>query len=142
MSSLLVAQESLTTSTIKWVIFALLVVAALLAVLTVWYWQHTDPRAKAAAARRAPLTRAAPPSGVNTSPESAHAAAQAARAHVAVSPPPDPAPSSHDIEADEWLRLTGPQALPRDPRDPRQIGPLGSTRFQNGRVIPIRLSYG
>ncbi len=112
------AQESLTTSTIKWIIFALLAVAAILAVLTVWYWQHTDPRAKAAAARRAPVTRGTPPAGVNTSPQSAHDAVQAARAHVTPTPQADaaPTPSSHEIEADEWLRLTGPQALPRDPR--------------------------
>ena len=39
-SGLLIAQESVTSTTVKWFIVALLIVAVLLTVLTVWYWKR------------------------------------------------------------------------------------------------------
>ena len=144
-SGLLIAQESVTSATVKWFIVALLTVALLLTVLTVWYWKRTDPRHRAATARRAPVARADAPRtaatvapagaaspvgpqsnsvtrqpdaewGEHHTPSAADAASDARRrAQTAGSAiPATPPVTSDDLEADDWLRLTGPQALPRD----------------------------
>ena len=144
-SGLLIAQESVTSTTVKWFIVALLTVAVLLTVLTVWYWKRTDPRRRAVSARHAPVARAdaprtaapvatagaagpvgAPANSVTRHPDavwgehhtpSAADAANDARRRAQTAGqamPASPPPTSEDLEADDWLRLTGPQALPRD----------------------------
>lgn len=134
-SGLLIAQESITSAKVRWFIFALLAVAALLTMLTVWYWKRTDPRQRMAANRRAPVERAPVPRttplaadppiqsgawGGQAGPSASDAAADARRraevAGVAPAAPPlvPPVATHDDLEADDWLRLTGPQALPRD----------------------------
>ncbi len=147
-SGLFIAQESVTSTTVRWVILALLLVAALLSVLTVWYWKRTDPRQRVTNARHVSPERAEVPHGTpvpqavpvqhvasaqrgsvaptngettagawgQTPPSATEAAADARRraqaTGMAASPPDTTA--DDDIEADDWLRLTGPQALPRD----------------------------
>lgn len=134
-SGLLIAQESVTSATVRWIIVALLVVAALLTMMTVWYWKRTDPRQRMAASRRAPVERAPVPRSAPVAqspsagadvwggpavPSASDAAAdarrraQAAGVAPAVQPSSPPVPSADDLEADDWLRLTGPQSLPRD----------------------------
>lgn len=131
---LLLAQENVTSATVKWFIAALLLVAALLTVLTVWYWRHTDPRRRVRQTQPR-VVDATPQVHANASTDatdgawfstaSSSPATQAAssRAPGSSSPSsPEPwAPSmvsansaEDDIEADDWLRLTGPQSLPRD----------------------------
>lgn len=106
---LLLAQQAAdnTGQTIRLIIMGLLVVALLLAMLTVWYWRHTDPRrlVRDPVAEMSQGTREA---------ESGHATPVAA-----VDPRLRPSgqfpqsPPMVDDGAEEWLRLTGPQALPR-----------------------------
>ena len=83
-----------TASTIALVIAALLGLAVLLAILTLWYWRRTDPRR---AARRA-----------GTASTGAGAEAPRPPAPEAQKPPPKTgrAPDG-GITAEEWLRLTG-----------------------------------
>lgn len=104
---LLFAQQAAddTGQTIRLIIMGLLAVAVLLALLTVWYWRHTDPRRR--------LRPVADPIGA-TQPfdRGEHSvpvtSARVPGAHLA-------AASVAEVDADEWLRLTGPQALPRTP---------------------------
>ncbi|MEZ5227905.1 MAG: hypothetical protein R2710_14900 [Acidimicrobiales bacterium] len=147
MSGLLIAQESVTSTTVKWFIAALLLVAVLLTVLTVWYWRHTDPYRRLAEQRRAPVDRGPEPRpaplpaqsspshqspsqqewGGTAAPSASDAAADARRRAAAggmasgaaqfSAPggyPTAPPTADDDLEADDWLRLTGPQALPRN----------------------------
>lgn len=80
-----------TGDRIRLIIIGLLLVAALLAGLTVWYWRRTDPR------KRVGDQLVDPP--------------------VVVAPAPLPVEERSDAAlladdaADEWLRLTGPDAL-------------------------------
>ena len=106
---LLFAQQAAdnTGRTIRLIIMGLLAVAMLLALLTVWYWRHTDPRRR--------LRPVADPVGVQE-----QSYAHEAPGPDAGSPVAGPSAGSgsfaatiSETEADEWLRLTGPQALPR-----------------------------
>lgn len=85
-----------TGSKIRTIIFGLLAVAMLLTGLTIWYWRHTDPRKRLRDSRLvdqpAQVTSAMPA--------------------VPVAQRPD-ATLMDDDGADEWLRLTGPDALHR-----------------------------
>ncbi len=126
MSVLLIAQESVTSNTISLIIIALLVVAALLAILTVIYWQRTDPRRRAPAQRRPAAASADGRQRISRPASVAPAGSATARPRPTVGERPTaPAPATgwptapaaaplHDIEADEWLRLTGPQPTRRD----------------------------
>jgi hypothetical protein len=92
-----------TGRTVAIVVAALVGLAVLLAVLTIWYWRHTDPRRRVAA-RPAPV--AARPGAV-------------AGPAPAPQEPARPAPQAPGgITAEEWLRLTGPSEQP-----PRRPGP-------------------
>lgn len=108
---LLFAQQAAdnTGRTIRLIIVGLLAVAVLLALLTVWYWRHTDPRRR--------LRPVADPVGVQEQ-SYAHPGpvpdAGSPAAGLSVGSAPFAAAIS-ETEADEWLRLTGPQALPRTP---------------------------
>lgn len=78
-------------------IIALLIIAFLLAASTVWYWRHTDPKRRDLNARSAevPVRQVRPEPVILAEPE-AVAASYAADEGVTV---------------DEWLSLTGPEAL-------------------------------
>ena len=110
---LLLAQQAAddTGQTIRLIIMGLLAVAVLLALLTVWYWRHTDPRRRLRPVAD-PVGAPEPfdPRGYGVDEE------RGARPVGAPSPhsPVSAAPVSQ-LDADEWLRLTGPQALPRTP---------------------------
>ena len=112
----LLAQQAAdeTGRTITLIIIALLVVAALLAALTVWYWRFTDPKKRLLTPVPAPIgdsddftagghTAVAPPAEANVI-ESDVGITEAERAT---------AEALADDGADEWLRLTGPQAARR-----------------------------
>lgn len=86
-----------TGSQIRLIIIGLLVVAALLAGLTIWYWRYTDPKRRP----RDPLAES-----------SIDASATATVPAVQSSEPTDEELLGDD-GADEWLRLTGPDALRR-----------------------------
>jgi hypothetical protein len=125
-SVLLIAQESVTSNTITLIIVVLLVVAALLAVLTVVYWQRTDPRRRVPAQRRpAPASAdgrqrisqpasVAPAGSATARPRPPGGERPTAAAPASSWPTAPAAAPLHDIEADEWLRLTGPQPTRRD----------------------------
>ncbi len=113
----LLAQQAAdeTGRTITLIIVALLVVALLLAVLTVWYWRFTDPKKRV----RTPV-----PVPVEAGHEFDDEVA--AGGYTSVAPAAQPWMVEPDVEkteaerataealaddgADEWLRLTGPQA--------------------------------
>lgn len=141
--SAVVAQESVTSNSIRITIFALLAIAALLMVLTVWFWRHTDPkkrRAPAAVAPAATPARRTDPTGsarpaaaastgadrpsVTTSAASASAARAAAtpdevaQLRAALGIAGEPGASAPAGDDDDWLRLTGPDALPPTTRKP------------------------
>ncbi|MDA3041053.1 MAG: hypothetical protein O3C27_16285 [Actinomycetota bacterium] len=101
--ALLLAQQAAdeTGQTIRLIIMGLLAVAVLLALLTVWYWRHTDPRRR--------LRPVADPIVIPEPLVDARGRGAGEGQRV-------PAASFSEIDAEEWLRLTGPQALPRTPR--------------------------
>ncbi len=108
---LLFAQQAAdnTGRTIRLIIMGLLAVAVLLALLTVWYWRHTDPRRRPRpvndpVANQEPLSTQHGPAPDADLPVTGRSVASSAFSS-AIS----------ETEADEWLRLTGPQALPRTP---------------------------
>ncbi len=96
------AQTSSTDQTgrqITLLIIALLAVALLLAALTVWYWRYTDPRYRSDRDHRS-------------------SEAVTVRANPRVSrplPEPEDLASTYaeedGVSVDEWLNLTGPEAL-------------------------------
>lgn len=89
-----VAAADDTGRTITLVIGALLGLALLLAVLTLWYWRRTDPRRAAAAepVRISPVSR---PAGARST------AAVGARGGA------EGTAADRGISTEEWLRLTG-----------------------------------
>jgi predicted lipid-binding transport protein (Tim44 family) len=124
-----------TGQTVTLIIFGLLIVALLLAILTFWYWRHTDPRARLqgtpdagvprGGAHRVSTASVAGGSTVVASPTpaaSGHAVvgrdsirqSSPGAASGAVTRSSDRPMPEFDDE-DDWLRLTGPQALRRDP---------------------------
>lgn len=108
---LLLAQQAAddTGRTIRLIIMGLLAVALLLTVLTVWYWRHTDPR-----------RRIRDPLGELGRDELDHDELdrefgrdeRGAGQYEGVPSRPEPRLQADD-GADEWLRLTGPDALRR-----------------------------
>lgn len=100
---------SVSDDQIRLIIVALLVVAVLLAILTIWYFVKTSPsrRVRAAQARR--QSAAARP-GTNSGPQSA--AAPSSVRHEAP-PVADPVADTFADDAAEWDRLTAPE--PRRP---------------------------
>ncbi len=97
---LILAQVGTNDSTgrqISYLIIALLVVALLLALLTIWYWWHTDPKRRG----RRPLPAETPNREIPTQrvirPEPEAVAADYA--------------ADEGVSVDEWLSLTGPEAL-------------------------------
>lgn len=94
---------SVSDDQIRLIILALLAVAALLAVLTVWYFVKTSPRRRVQAAQ---IRRAAPG---QTQPV-ARPAQAASTGATAVAGAADHygVPLGQD-EDDEWTRLTGPE---------------------------------
>lgn len=97
--ALIFAQAGTTDQTARQInalILALLVVAALLGVLTFWYWRYTDPRKR---------TRQPIPIEI---PESREALPDVIR------PEPEILAETYatddGISVDEWLSLTGPQS--------------------------------
>jgi hypothetical protein len=93
-----------TGRTVTFIIIGLLLVALMLGLLTFWYWRHTDPRSR----MRLPM-----PDPVNDQDQAVE---------LLPSTPTDVGVdlrSSAELlaedDADEWLRLTGPQARRRDP---------------------------
>lgn len=88
------------------IIVGLLVVAGLLAALTVWYWRYTDPRKRIHMQSVEELLDEQRP-GTETG-ETAGATARGA-----ASPEPEGLSDRElldsDDGADEWLRLTGPR---------------------------------
>ena len=95
---------SVSDDQIRLIILALLAVAALLAVLTVWYFVKTSPRRRVQAAQ---IRRAAPG---QTRPAAARSAPAAPTGATPVAGAADlyGAPLPHD-EDDEWTRLTAPE---------------------------------
>lgn len=92
------------------VIGALLGLALLLSVLTIWYWRRTDPKRRTVPAGGTPITvERAAPAGGNPGPRATPPARPAAAA------PRTTAASEGDggISAEEWLRLTGPSERSR-----------------------------
>jgi len=93
-----------TGRTVTLIIIGLLLVALILGLLTFWYWRHTDPRSR---------MRLLVPDPVNDQDQAIE---------PMLSTPTDVgvdlrsnAELLGEDEADEWLRLTGPQAHCRDP---------------------------
>lgn len=113
----LLAQQAAdeTGRTITLIIVALLVVALLLAALTVWYWRFTDPKKRVRTPVPEPVGAdsefdgdvatgghtSVAPAAASWMVESDVEATEAERATAA---------ALADDGADEWLRLTGPQA--------------------------------
>ncbi len=138
----ILGQVDLAADNLTIVIFGLLVVAALLALLTVWYWLRTKPRplviaassgsassGLASAASKAQPSVAAEADvferamGDDFDPDSVWADSPAATAPVvpkaAVAPVPSPLDRLDDDEemsADEWLAITGPDQVADETR--------------------------
>ncbi len=113
---------------VQLVIYALLAVAVLLALLTIWYWRHTDPRrrqvassvntAGSGARELTPIEQVIVtpnPAVVATNGSVPEASAAPAAGPAAASPEANGSDALEDVAdlsddgADEWLRLTGPQ---------------------------------
>lgn len=111
-TAMVLAQEVVSTPaddterTIQMVIAALIGLAVLLALLTLWYWRRTDPRRRAA--RQAPAATPTPTSGQEPAARSGSTSSKAR-------PLPSHRSSTEGgLSADEWLRLTGPgQSSPK-----------------------------
>lgn len=100
-------QADETGRTVTLIIIGLLVVAVLLAALTYWYWRHTDPRNRG----RSPIPE--PIDGTSaTAPIRHERPADTGARRRAADSSADRALLEED-EAEEWLRLTGPEALQR-----------------------------
>lgn len=98
-----------TERTIQMVIGALIGLAVLLALLTLWYWRRTDPRRRAA--RQAP---AAAPSAAPTSRQAPGERSGSTSSSKARPVPSHRSTTEGGLSADEWLRLTGPgQSSPK-----------------------------
>jgi hypothetical protein len=101
--AILLAQSGATDQTARQItilITALLAVALLLAASTVWYWRHTDPRRR----NYRPAT-------------SDHAESAEQRRQVLPLEPEVLAETYAEddgVTVDEWLSLTGPDALKRN----------------------------
>lgn len=98
------------------VIGALLGLALLLSVLTVWYWRRTDPKRRTVPARGTPITvERAVPSGAEPGPRPTPPTKPAAAAPPATAPRSGAASQGDGgISAEEWLRLTGPSEQSRE----------------------------
>ncbi len=109
------------TDRVNLVIIGLLVVAGLLAMLTIWYWFHTSPRrAVTHVARTAPPTadvdewlndRAPHQTSVAVSSQPMVSTHNEATMRTALGdlPPADDGPRTELVSDDEWARLTGPK---------------------------------
>lgn len=86
-----------TERTIRVVIGALLGLAVLLAILTIWYWRRTDPRRTARSAGDRPSS----PTDTGRPDPGGPSAPQGGAAPRAAGTP------EGGISAEEWLRLTG-----------------------------------
>lgn len=111
-----VAQEVVSTPaddtgrTIQMVVGALIALAVLLALLTLWYWRRTDPRRRAAREAAAAAAPSSAPVGRHGPGERSGSTSSGA-ARPATSPRNT---SEGGLSADEWLRLTGPgQSSPK-----------------------------
>lgn len=97
----LFAQANTTSQTgrqITFLITALLGVAVLLALLTIWYWRHTDPRRREAPVKNTARAEELPRQIVL--PQEPEALAQTYA-------------EDDGMSVDEWLSLTGPQSPPQ-----------------------------
>ena len=101
--AILLAQTGATDQTARQItilITALLAVALLLAALTVWYWRHTDPRRRSYRAEEAEHPEYSEPQ----------------RQLLPLEPEVLAETYAEDdgVTVDEWLSLTGPDALKRN----------------------------
>ena len=103
--------SEITDDQLRLIVVALLGVAALLALLTIWYAVHTSPRRRERVAQARARMRAAQ-----------RAQAEADR-RSQPSPFDDPAVIEAQADAD-WMQLTGPQPSPehRSPDSPDRLG--------------------
>ena len=107
--ALVLAQIDATRRTITAIVFALLAVAAALALLTAWYWRVTDPRRQGGSKRTPPPRRRGVDRG--SSPEVDPAPGGATAAPASAGPSPLTAPGKDQTRVmDRNAILDGPQA--------------------------------
>lgn len=102
LNSVPLAQISTAADNLNVVVYGLLIVAALLALLTIWYWRHTKPRPLVVTQRvseQAPGPISESPASDQFDPES-----------VWAQPPPT---SDDGIAFDDWLAITSPENGPK-----------------------------
>lgn len=133
----LIGQVDLAADNLNIVIYGLLVVAALLAVLTIWYWRHTKPRPVVIESATGAASANTPPveepvsddaiferaMGDDFDPDSVWADSPETPPTPAAEPvvplgskTVDPLDDDEEMSADEWLAITGPDQVADESR--------------------------